>query len=72
MTHSNENISEIKKLLKSHVEDYKHWMKGEEFREWDEERSEKVSKYDPLLSRKGISAMTEVEVHELISTLWAF
>lgn len=68
----NENTSEIKKLLSPHIQDYKNWLKSEDYRAWDEERKEKASTYGKLLSKDGIQAMTEVEVHELISTLWAF
>lgn len=67
-----ENTAEIKKLLSPHIQDYKNWLKSEDYRAWDEERKEKASTYDKLLSKDGIKAMTEVEVHELISTLWAF
>ena len=67
-----ENVSQIKELLSPHIKDYKGWVESEDFKAWDEERREKVSTYGKLLSKKGISAMTEVEVHELISTLWAF
>jgi len=67
-----ENVSQIKELLSPHIKDYKGWVESEDFKAWDEERREKVSTYSKLLSKKGISAMTEVEVHELISTLWAF
>ena len=68
----NENISGIKELLSPHIQDYKGWIGSEDFRAWDEERQEKASTYENLLSKEGISTMTEVEVHELISTLWAF
>ena len=67
-----ENVGHIKELLSPHIKDYKGWVESEDFKELDEERREKFSTYGKLLSKKGISAMTEVEVHELISTLWAF
>ena len=67
-----ENVGQIKELLSPHIQDYKGWLESEDFRAWDEERQEKVSTYGKLFSKEGISAMTEVEVHELISTLWAF
>ena len=67
-----ENVGQIKELLSPYIQDYKGWVESEDFRAWDEERREKVSKYAKLLSKEGISAMTEVEVRELIATLWAF
>jgi len=58
--------------LRYYAAKYNDWLGSDEFREASEDRRNKTSQYERLLSRDGISAMTEVEVHELISSLWAF
>ncbi len=67
------NIStEVVELLAPHLEGYKSWVGSDQFKEWEEDRRGKVATYAQLLSSAGISALTEVELRQLISSLWAF
>lgn len=59
-------------MLRDYAAKYNAWLGSDEFREASEDRRNKTSQYEQLLSQDSISAMTEVELHELISSLWAF
>ena len=72
MAKSSENLSHLKDALQPYIARHKTWIKSDQYRDWDVERHDKARKYKRLLSRKSIASMTEVEVHELMASLWAF
>lgn len=66
------DVSNMKKLLKPYIQVHKNWIKSADFIDWDKEHRDKSSQYSKLLSKRGINDMTEAEIYELVSTLWAF
>ena len=63
---------EVVKLLTPHLKAYKSWIGSAQFRDWENDRRRKVTTYAELLSNAGISVLTEVELRQLVSSLWAF